>query len=205
MLAPKEWEVTRLAVDGAVSSGVLRQLDNLPASATHLVISAGGNDALGASSVLDATAQSVGEVLMKLAEVQDRFKEGYARMLDAAEIRKLPTAVCSVYDPRFPDPIRWRVSAIALSVINDVITREAFSRRFTLIDLRLMFADDRDFANPRAVSPRRHEVGARHTSFRLRSAAGRNMNAPDRHMIAMGRILDSPANPGGRDESTHAL
>jgi len=33
-------------------------------------------------------------------------------------------------------------------VINDVITREAFSRRFTLIDLRVMFADDADFANP---------------------------------------------------------
>jgi hypothetical protein len=28
-----------------------------------------------------------------------------------------------------------------------VITREAFSRQFTLIDLRLMFNDDGDFAN----------------------------------------------------------
>jgi hypothetical protein len=41
-LAPKEWEVTRLAVDGAVFSSVLRQLDHLPTDATHLVISAGG-------------------------------------------------------------------------------------------------------------------------------------------------------------------
>jgi hypothetical protein len=85
---------------------------------------------------------------MKRAEVQDRFKEGYARMLDAAEIQKLPTAVCSVYDPRFPEPLRRRESALALSVINGVITREAFSRHFTLIDLRVMFDDDKDFANP---------------------------------------------------------
>ena len=148
MLAPKEWEVTRLAVDGAVSSSVLQQLDNLPAGATHLVISAGGNDALGESPLLDATAQSVGEVLMRLAKIQGRFQEGYARMLNAADRRKLPTAVCSVYDPRFPDLLRRRVSALALSVINDVITREAFSRQFTLIDLRVMFADDADFANP---------------------------------------------------------
>jgi hypothetical protein len=34
------------------------------------------------------------------------------------------------------------------NVINDVITREALSRGFTLIDLRVMFADDNDFANP---------------------------------------------------------
>jgi hypothetical protein len=148
MVAPKEWEVTRLARDGAVSSSVLGQLDGLPRDATHLVISAGGNDALGESSLLDTAAQSVGEVLMRLASIQDRFREGYARMLDAVQRRKLPTAICSVYDPRFPDPLRRRVSALALSVINDVITRETFSRQFTLIDLRVMFADDKDFANP---------------------------------------------------------
>jgi GDSL-like Lipase/Acylhydrolase family len=148
MLSPKAWQVTRLAVDGAFSSDVLRQLDKLPTGATHLVISAGGNDALGESSVLDAAAQSVGEVLIRLATIQDRFRVSYAGMLDAADRRKIPTAVCSVYDPRFPDPLRRRVSALALCVINDVIIREAFSRRFTLIDLRVMFDDDKDFANP---------------------------------------------------------
>jgi hypothetical protein len=148
VLAPKEWEVTRLATDGAVSSDVLRQLENLPADTTHLVISAGGNDALGESGVLDATAHSVGEVLMRLANIQGRFRESYARMLNAAGWRKLPTALSSVYDPRVPDPLRRRVSALALSVINDVITREAFRRQLTLIDLRLMFANDADFANP---------------------------------------------------------
>src|SRR4051794_6373162 len=59
-LSPKEWQITRLALDGAVSSGVLRQLENLPTAATHVVISAGGNDALAESHVLDAAAQSVG-------------------------------------------------------------------------------------------------------------------------------------------------
>src|SRR3954466_4194597 len=93
MLGPNEWEVTRLAADGAVSSGILRQLDALPPDATHLVISVGGNDALGESSVLDATAQSVAEVLVRLAQIQDHFQEIYARMLGAAHTRQLPTAV----------------------------------------------------------------------------------------------------------------
>src|SRR4051794_40781624 len=48
----------------------------------------------------------------------------------------------------FPTRFARRVSALALSVINDVITRETFSRQFTLIDLRLIFADDKDYANP---------------------------------------------------------
>ena len=148
MLAPKEWKVTRLAVDGAVSSDVLRQLDSLPADTTHMVISAGGNDALGEADVLDATATSVRQVLMRLAEIQERFRDSYGRMLEVAQGCKLPTAVCSVYEPRFPDTFDRRVSALALSVINDVITREAFSRQFTLIDLHVMFTNDSDFANP---------------------------------------------------------
>src|SRR5215212_9844094 len=46
MVAPKDWKVTRLAVDGAVASSVLHQLESVPPDTTHLVISAGGNDAL---------------------------------------------------------------------------------------------------------------------------------------------------------------
>lgn len=148
MVSPQGWKVTSLAVDGAVSSSVLPQLDNLPNDATHLVISAGGNDALGESGLLDASAQSVAEVLLRLAEIQDRIRESYARMLDAAGRFKIPTAVCTVYDPRFPDPVRRRLGAVALSIINDVITREAFSRQFSLIDLRVIFNADGDFANP---------------------------------------------------------
>src|SRR4051794_39876799 len=73
MLTPKGWKVTKLAQDGAVSASVRRQLDSLPAETTHLVISAGGNDALSAFGLLDASARSAAEVLLKLADVQDRF------------------------------------------------------------------------------------------------------------------------------------
>ena len=40
------------------------------------------------------------------------------------------------------------MGSLALSVINDVVTREAFSRNLSLIDLRVMFDADEDFANP---------------------------------------------------------
>jgi GDSL-like Lipase/Acylhydrolase family len=147
-LVPKEWRVTRLAIDGAYAWSVLGQLEDLPTDTTHIVISAGGNDALGESGVLDTPARSVAEVLQLFAGIQDRFREDYASMLDATAQRKLPTAVCTVYDPRFPDPLRRRMSSLALSVINDVVTREAFSRDLSLIDLRVIFNADEDFANP---------------------------------------------------------
>jgi hypothetical protein len=43
---PNHWRATLLAVDGSVASGVSRQLGGLPADATHLVVSTGGNNAL---------------------------------------------------------------------------------------------------------------------------------------------------------------
>jgi hypothetical protein len=151
MVAPKEWKVTRLARDGAVTSGVIMQLAGVPRDATHLVVSAGGNDALQQAGILDEPATSVAGVLMALADVQDRFRQGYALMLEKAVAYRLPIAVCTVYDPRFNEPKRRRMAALALSVINDAITREAFARELTLIDLRVMFNDDRDFAN--AIEP----------------------------------------------------
>ena len=42
----KDWQVSLLAVDGHLTRDVERQLPELPADATHLIVSAGGNDAL---------------------------------------------------------------------------------------------------------------------------------------------------------------
>lgn len=56
---PAAWRATLLAVDGSVAADVVRQLADLPADATHLVVSAGGNDALGHSyTILHGTADS---------------------------------------------------------------------------------------------------------------------------------------------------
>ena len=41
-------------------------------------------------------------------------------MLDDVTARGLPVAVCTIYDPRFPDAKQRRVAAIGLSVFNDM-------------------------------------------------------------------------------------
>jgi hypothetical protein len=59
-----------------------------------------------------------------------------------------PTAICTIYDVRFPDPDFREVALTALTLLNDVITREAGARGLPLLDLRTLFDQDADFANP---------------------------------------------------------
>src|SRR5215212_8707884 len=93
-------KVTLLARDGAVIADVAQQFRRLPKDATHLVISAGGNDALREVGVLDARASSVSDALQKLAAVSDSFSREYDTMLDEVSRAGLPIAVCTIYEPR---------------------------------------------------------------------------------------------------------
>jgi len=145
---PNDWRATLNALDGAVIADVIAQLQRRPADASHLVVSVGGNDALLAVGVIDERARSVGEALDKLTGVREQFWRGYAALLDAVAAAGLPAAVCTIYEPRFPEPDRRRIAASALTLLNDCITREAFRRNFSLIDLRLICDTDDDFANP---------------------------------------------------------
>jgi lysophospholipase L1-like esterase len=145
---PTGWRATLLARGGSVSADVPGQLGRLAPDATHLVVSAGGNDAGQREGVLAESARSVAEALARIASIRDRFADDYRAMLDAAltQGRRLPLAVCTIYDPRFADPNRRRAAVVALSAFNDVITREAFARGLGLIDLRLICRNDEDFA-----------------------------------------------------------
>jgi lysophospholipase L1-like esterase len=139
---------TLLARDGSVLGDIPAQLRKLPGDATHVVISAGGNDALAVSGVLDERADSVAGALDRLATVADDFSSQYSEMLQNALVHTPSTAVCTIYQPRYPDPNRRRIAAAALSLLNDHITRQAFAAGVTLIDLRLICDRDDDFANP---------------------------------------------------------
>jgi hypothetical protein len=144
---PFQAKASLLAVDGDLARGVLQQLRRLPPDATHLVVSAGGNDALGASHILGQSVASVAEAVSLLETAQSRFARDYAEMADAVLGRGLPTAFCTIYDtpPSSPDQ---RIVRTALAIFNDAITRTVFSRGASLIDLRLLCDEDADYANP---------------------------------------------------------
>ena len=144
---PEGWKATLLAVDGHVTADVERQLGRIPRDASHLVVSVGGNDALGSSSILAEPARSVAEAVGRLAEAQSRFQRGYGQMVEAVVARRTPTALCTIYDTLYPEPQR-RLVVAGLALFNDVITRAAFAHRLALIDLRLIFTQAGDYANP---------------------------------------------------------
>ena len=144
---PFGWKATLLAQDGATTRDLPRQISRIPSDATHLVLSIGGNDALGASHILGQSVGRVAEAVSLLETVQARFASAYRAAAGAVLERGLPTALCTIYDtpPSEPDQ---RIIRTALAVFNDIITRTAFSRGVPLIDLRLICNEDGDYANP---------------------------------------------------------
>src|SRR4051812_8129401 len=69
-------KVSSAARDGAVIANIGGQLRDVPPSATHILVSIGGNDAIGASGILQESASNVSEALEKIARVREDFDPG---------------------------------------------------------------------------------------------------------------------------------
>ena len=150
----REEAASLLAIDGSVTTDIKQQLRRLPSDATHLIVSAGGNDALGHTDILDARSRSTAETLERLAEIAADFEHRYAAMLNAVIATGKATAISTIYYPRFPDPQLQRLATTALTVFNDAILRLGFAAGIPIIDLRLVCNEDSDYAN--AIEPSSH-------------------------------------------------
>lgn len=149
---PTEWKATLLAVDGNVTDDVEVQMKALPRDATHLVVSCGGNDALGYLPVLADSARSVAEVLGRLAEIRADFGKQYRRMLGKAIATRMRVAVCTIYDC-IPDLGREPLTALAM--FNEVILREAVQAGADIVDLRLVCTEKSDYSELSPIEPSR--------------------------------------------------
>lgn len=147
---PAGWRATLLAVDGDVASDVINQIANLPSDATHLVISAGGNDALNIIEFLRQPVQSMLEALDKLAAPLEAFRLDYRAMLKVVSSKNLPVAVCTIYDS-IPGLTPAITKGIAL--FNDVIIREALDADVRIIDLRSVCSDAGDYSVISPIEP----------------------------------------------------
>jgi hypothetical protein len=147
---PRGWLVSLLATDGHITEHVANQLKGLPADATHLVVSAGGNDALGESTILSAAACTVEEGLGLIHDVRSRFRASYRAMLQKLCAVGKPVVVCTVYDAI---PGLGPAEQAALSIFNEVILREAFSAGLPVIDLRLICDRPSDYSHLSPIEP----------------------------------------------------
>jgi lysophospholipase L1-like esterase len=144
---PAGWGATLLATDMDVTADVERQLRNLPPEATHVVVSVGGNDALGQAGILNVTGRTGGELLGQLQQAGDEFRATYRAMLAALRATGHPSFVCTVYDavPGLEPGAR-----AGLALFNDTIVREAFAAKVPILDLRLICTEATDYS---ALSP----------------------------------------------------
>jgi hypothetical protein len=125
-LLPAGTRATLLAVDGAIAHTMKAQVPKIPGDATHLVVSIGGNDALGYQRLLDAPAVSTAATLRLFAKAVAGFEKDYRSAVRLVFDRGLPTTLCTIYNGAFDEPDFAARARVALMMFNDVILRVAF-------------------------------------------------------------------------------
>jgi hypothetical protein len=147
---PDGMRATLVAHDGDVTADVANQLPSIPPDATDLVLSVGGNDALGAIPLLSLPATSVMHALKQLSEIRQSFHQDYRTMIRQLASLDKPLAVCTIYEavPGLTDELKT-----ALSLFNDVIVREALAAGATVIDLRQICTEKGDYSEISPIEP----------------------------------------------------
>ena len=147
-LLPRGAHATLLAVDGSITRSLTEQVRGIPADATHLVVSIGGNDALNNLGLLDVRATSTADALRLFEVAVGRFEADYRSALRPMLDCGLPVTICTIYNGAFEDPDEAARARVALMLFNDVILRVAFEHHASVIDLRLVCSERSDYANP---------------------------------------------------------
>lgn len=144
---PQNWKTSLKAVDGSLVENVSRQFLDTSEDSTHFVISVGGNNAIMNADILGMKASSSAEVFEALSNRMSDFEFHYREMLKTVLSRNLPTTICTIYYPKFSEPIFQKLAIAALSSFNDAIIRQAILNKLPVLDLRLICNEDDDYAN----------------------------------------------------------
>jgi len=148
---PLGWQASLLAVDGSLARDVVKQISGLPGSVTHLVLSVGGNDALGALALMySPTPIPMMNALAMLAEVQLKFEAEYLQVITALMATGKPLLICTIYDkvPGLTQELRS-----ALGLFNDVIIRAGVGNGISMLDLRAICTDETDYSTLSPIEP----------------------------------------------------
>jgi lysophospholipase L1-like esterase len=135
------------AVDGAVTRDVGRQLARVPAEATHVVLSVGGNDVLGHYDLLNMPVRSTAEALALFGRRAAAFEDDYQAALGRVLLLDRPTAACTIYNGNL-GPDEAPLARTALAIFNDAIVRTALRHGLHVIELRNICTEPADYANP---------------------------------------------------------
>lgn len=154
LLLPQQttpWKLTMLTVEEIGAAGALFQL---PADASHVMISVEGNRAIADSGLLENQPETFLDALVMLSVAADEYERQVESLIQVAKASRLPSVATNMYPPNYEDPMRQRAAMTALAVFNDRLVRRVFAARLPLVDLSLVCTDEEDYADELRLSKR---------------------------------------------------
>jgi hypothetical protein len=146
--------VTLCAKDGALISALLPQSQTIPETATHLIISIGGNNGLSLSGILLKPIDTVEQGVILLHDALQTFEAEYSQAINELSQQFGSTKkiiLCTLYNPCFEyynvSPNQKAVN-VGVTMIADVIQKVAHRHGFPVIDFRRFMTTPECFANP---------------------------------------------------------
>ena len=140
-----DWEIRRLAQDGAGLADISFQLRQLQARPTVAVLSVGGNDAVEHIGLLEDRTASSRSVLRQLLDIADQFALRYEAVARAVRAHAERTVLCTIYEVQLEPPIFAQLARVPLGLLNDRIIRIAGRLHADVLELRNICTDPADF------------------------------------------------------------
>jgi len=144
---------TMIAVDGDTTEDVLdNQLDNLKEPVSHIVLSIGGNDLLQNLHLLEDETSGMKFALEKCSELVDEIQENYIKILERLLQYDAKVLLCTVYEGDLNSDVLLaeydKAGQAMLKMHNDTVYYLASKFDVDVLELRNIFTNKKDYANP---------------------------------------------------------
>jgi len=150
---PKDWSAIKIAVDGDCIRHVYSRVENFPEYITDLVLSIGGNDAMGYSSALN-DAKSPSDIPCLVAGPAADFRANYKALLSHLSALNCKLHVCTIYTAvPFEDPLWRQYVPLALGMFNHIIKEEAAALSIGVIEIDKVCVEDSDYSKASPIEP----------------------------------------------------
>lgn len=149
------WEMTVLAQDGSMLEDIKqRQLPLIPATVTHVVLSASGNDLLSLLNQMVVANFTLSSMYGAIGSGLKQVAESYHALLKSLKQKGVHLACCTAYRPNFNHMLFKTLAVFSLGLHNSRIQESSVELDCSVIDLASLFDVDEDFANPLELSTR---------------------------------------------------
>lgn len=144
---------TMIAVDGDTTEDVLEnQLDNLKEPVSHIVLSIGGNDLLQNLHLLQDETSGMKFALEKSSELIGEIQENYTKILEHLSNYDAKVLLCTVYEGDLKSDVMLaqfdKAGQAMLKMHNDTVYYLASKFEVVVLELRNIFTNKEDYANP---------------------------------------------------------